>query len=89
VARVRDAIEAMLRAHPLTWPGRVVVRFFRFGSSSIDLEVFCWVLTTDADEFRALRETHLLGIMRIVEEAGARFAYPTQVVLQRTLDGKA
>jgi MscS family membrane protein len=83
VAQVRDGIEAMLRAHPLTWPGRIVVRFFRFGSSSIDLEVFCWIETADVDEFRALREAHYLGIMRVVEQAGARFAYPTQVVLQR------
>lgn len=73
----------MLRAHPLTWPGRVVVRFHRFSPSSIDLEVFCWVQTADVDEFRAVREAHYLGIMRIIEQAGARFAYPTQVVLQR------
>lgn len=83
VAQVRDGIEAMLRAHPLTWPGRVVVRFHRFSPSSIDLEVFCWVQTADVDEFRAVREAHFLGIMRIIEQAGARFAYPTQVVLQR------
>lgn len=87
VARVRDGIEAMLRAHPRTWPGRIVVRFFRFSPSSIDLEVFCWIETTDADEFRVIREEHYLGIMRIVEAAGARFAYPTQVVLQRTETG--
>lgn len=83
VALVRDGIEAMLRAHPLTWPGRVVVRFHRFSPSSIDLEVFCWVQTADVDEYRAVREAHYLGIMRIVAQAGARFAYPTQTVLHR------
>ena len=86
VAQVRDGIEAMLRAHPRTWPGRVIVRFFRFGPSSLDLEVFCWIQTTDADEFRAIREQHYLGIMRVVEGAGARFAFPTQTV---RIEGRA
>lgn len=84
VAQVRDGIEAMLRGHARTWPGRVVVRFFRFAPSSIDLEVFCWIETTDPDEFRRIREEHYLGVMRIVDAAGARFAAPTQVVMQRT-----
>lgn len=77
---VRDGIEAMLRAHPKTWPTRVVVRFLKFSSSSLDVEIFCWILTTDPDEFREIREAHYLGIMRIVEQSGARFAFPTQTV---------
>lgn len=80
VAQVRDGIEAMLRAHELTWPGRVVVRFSEISSSSIDLDVFCWITIEDVDEFRRIREEHFLGIMRIVEQAGARFAFPTQTV---------
>jgi MscS family membrane protein len=80
VAQVRDGIEAMLRAHELTWPGRVVVRFFQFSPSSIDIDVFCWITTEDVDEFRRIREEHYLGIMRIVEQAGASFAFPTQTV---------
>ena len=80
VAQVRDGIEALLRAHELTWPGRVIVRFSAFSSSSIDVDVFCWIMTTDVDEFRRIREGHYIGIMRIVEEAGASFAFPTQTV---------
>jgi MscS family membrane protein len=71
----------------MTWPGRVVVRFFRFAPSSIDLEIFCWIVTGDVDEFRRVREAHYLGIMRIVEQAGARFAYPTQTVQLRKETG--
>jgi len=83
VAAVRDGIESMLRVHPRTWPDRIVVRLFRFAPSSIDLEVFCWVVTKDPDEFRVIREAHLLGIMRAVEQSGARFGFPTQTVIQR------
>lgn len=88
VVAVRDGIEALLRAHPLTWPERVEVRLFRFAPSSIDIEAFCWVLTRDINDFRRVREEHLLGIMRIVEQAGASFAFPTQTVhVKRTADG--
>jgi MscS family membrane protein len=77
---VRDGIEALLRAHPLIWPDRVVVRLREFGPSSLDLEVFCWLQTTDVDQFRAGREELLLGIMGVVERHGARFAFPTRTV---------
>ncbi len=58
----------------------MVVRFFQFSPSSIDIDVFCWITTEDVDEFRRIREEHYLGIMRIVEQAGASFAFPTQTV---------
>jgi MscS family membrane protein len=77
---VRDDIEKLLRAHPLCWPDRVVVRFFQFGPSSLDIDVFCWLMTAQVDEFRAARETLYLGIIAIVERHGAKFAFPTQTV---------
>jgi MscS family membrane protein len=47
---------------------------------SIPNEVLCWFETPDFAEFRALRQQVLLGIMRIVEEAGTSFAFPTRTV---------
>jgi MscS family membrane protein len=84
IKRVRDGIEALLRAHPKTWPDRVVVRLFQFSPSSLDLEVFCWIDTPAIDEFRAIREELMLGIMGVVERNGARFAFPTQTVHVRS-----
>lgn len=77
---VRDDIEALLRAHPLTWPDRVVVRFYEFGAYALNLEVFCWIETTQVDEFRAVREELFLQMMEAVERRGARIAFPTQTV---------
>lgn len=85
IRRIRDEIEALLRAHPRTWPERVQVRFFQFGASSLDIEVLCWIETTVFDEFRAIREELLLGIMQVVEGNGASFAFPTQTVHLRQL----
>lgn len=83
---IRDQVEAMLKSHPRTWPDRIVVRFFQFGASTLDVEAFCWIETSDVDEFRRIREEHLLGIMRIVEAAGAGFAFPTQTLMLRQAD---
>lgn len=78
--QVRNEIESMLRDHAMVWPDRIVVRFQQFGPSSLDIEIFCWILTPVADEFRRVREELLLSIMRIVEGAGTGFAFPTQTL---------
>lgn len=77
---LRDEIEKCLRAHPLTWPDRVQVRFSEFGASSLNIELFCWLQTTKIDEFREARERIFLQIMEIVEGNGAAFAFPTQTI---------
>ena len=80
VRRIRDELEAMLRAHAMTWQGRVVVRLLQLAPSGIEVEAFCWVETTDPDEVRRVREMHLLGIIEVVERNGAKLAYPTTTV---------
>lgn len=77
---LRDDIEALIRAHPLTWQDRVVVRFYEFGPYALNVEIFCWIVTTSVDEFRAVREELFLQIIEAVERRGAAFAFPTQTV---------
>jgi MscS family membrane protein len=79
VRRVVADVEAMLRANPKVSPG-LVAKLLGFGSSSLDVEVQCWFATSDYDEFRELRQEALLGIMRIVGEAGTSLAFPTHTV---------
>jgi MscS family membrane protein len=80
VRRVVAGIEAMLRANPKVWPDTVVAKLLAFSPSSLDVEVLCWFQTSDFAEFRGLRQEALLGIMRIVAEAGTSLAFPTQTV---------
>lgn len=77
---LRDGIEKILRAHPLTWQERVQVAFSGFGASSLDIEYFCWLETNQIDEFRAARNDLLLEIMEFVEGNGAGFAFPTRTI---------
>jgi MscS family membrane protein len=80
VRRVVEGIERLLRAHPRVWPDNVVAKLTAFGPASLDLELLCWFRTTDFNEFRELRQEALLGIMRIVEEAGTGLAFPSATV---------
>lgn len=77
---LRDGIEKILRAHPMTWQERVQVAFCNFGASSLDIEYFCWLETNQIDEFRTARNDLLLEIMEFVEGNGASFAFPTQTI---------
>jgi MscS family membrane protein len=87
--RVLEGIETFLKQHPHIWPDTVVVRFAGFGASSLDIEIMCWFQTTDFNTFRNYRQETLLAIMRIVEEAGSSFAFPTQTlhVVQENAQG--
>ena len=80
VRAVVAGIEGMLRAMPRVWPDVVVSRFVALGPSSLDVEVLCWFQTADVNEFRELRQDALLGIIKVVRDAGTDFAYPTQTI---------
>jgi MscS family membrane protein len=80
VRRVVAGIEAMLRAHPKVWPETVVAKLAALSASSLDVEVLCWLETSDYAEFRDFRQETLLGIMGLVREAGSSLAFPTQTV---------
>jgi MscS family membrane protein len=56
------------------------VFFDGFGSSSLDVLIQCWMLTTGYDEFMEIKQVLLLDIMAIVEDAGSAFAFPSQSV---------
>lgn len=78
--QVLEGIEKVLMDHPKIWSEKVIVRFAEFGSSSLNIQVMAWFMTTEYDEFMVIRQEVLLGFMRVVEEAGTSFAFPTQTV---------
>jgi MscS family membrane protein len=75
---VLEEIRAMLGQHPRVNPDTIRVRLMGFGESSLEVEVFCHILTTQLPEFLAIREELLLRIMRIVAAAGVEFAIPSR-----------
>jgi small-conductance mechanosensitive channel len=72
-------LRRLLIAHPKIHPDPARVRFFGFGSHSLDLEVFAYVCTSDYDEYLAIREDVYLRMMELVLKSGTGFAFPSQV----------
>jgi MscS family membrane protein len=77
---VLAGLTEVLASHPKIWPDAMVVKFKEFGASSLDIEVMAWFQVPTWGEFQVCREEVLLEFMRVVEEAGSSFAFPTQTV---------
>ena len=78
--RIMDAIRKLMAEHAAIDPQSVRVRLFRFGSSSLDIEIVAYAMTGDWPRFLEIQEQLLVGVMEIVEEAGAEIAFPTQTL---------
>lgn len=85
--RLLSGLKAMLLDHPKVDPDPARVRFVGFGASSLDVEIFAYVRTTDYDEFLAVREDVYLRIMDVVAENGTGFAFPSRTVYVANDDG--
>ncbi|MGC1452375.1 MAG: mechanosensitive ion channel family protein [Candidatus Sulfotelmatobacter sp.] len=77
---VLASIRSLLEETRLVDPRSVRVRFLRLGTSSLDVEIFAYVLARDWQHFLEIQEAVLLRIMECVESAGPQIALPSQVV---------
>jgi MscS family membrane protein len=80
MVQVLEGFERVLREHPKIWPDAVVVRFKEFGASSLDIEIMAWFQVPQWSDFQLCRQEVLLGFMKVVEDAGTAFAFPTRTV---------
>ena len=67
-------IRRLLDAHPRVESTSARIRLIKVTGSSLDVEIFAYVLETDQAAFLAIQEELLLGIMDIME------TMPTSVV---------
>jgi len=80
VRHVLTEIRRVLSGHPKIETSTTRVRLTEVTSSAINLELICYVLTRDVDEFATVREELLLRIMKFVEESDTVLAKPLQTV---------
>lgn len=73
-------IRKLLYQHPKVDIDPCRVRFTTFGSFSLDIDIFTYILAKDMHEFLAISEDINLRIMEVVHGAGAGFAFPSQTV---------
>jgi MscS family membrane protein len=75
---ILDGIRGLIAGDPRLETESSRVRLVDFGSQSIEIELFAYVLTPDLGEFYAIREDLLLRIAGMVESSGTAFARPTE-----------
>jgi MscS family membrane protein len=73
-------IREMLLAHPRLAPSPARARFIGFGESSLNIDLMAHALTSDWNEFHAIREDVYLRTMEIVRTSGTSFAFPSQTI---------
>jgi MscS family membrane protein len=71
-------IRKMLYQHLKIETPSAQIRFVGFGSSSLDLEIFAYVLETASEVFLEIQEDLLLRVMGIIEASGSALALPSQ-----------
>jgi MscS family membrane protein len=57
------------------------VRLTKLSPTSIELEVFAYILTINAERFLAIQEELLLRILDVIEKSETSTALPSQVML--------
>ena len=75
---VLASLREMLLAHPRITEDPARVRASGFGASSIKVDIFAYVNTSDWNDFLAVQEDLVLRIMDIVKQAGTAFAFPSR-----------
>ena len=73
-------LKELLVRHPRVHPDPARIRFVGFGAFSLDLELNCYVDTSDWNEFLAIREDLMLRIIELVDASGTGFAFPSQTL---------
>jgi MscS family membrane protein len=73
-------LRALLYRDPRVDPDVARVRFIGFGESSLDVEIYCHILTGNFSEFLAIREDLLLRIMDLIAAAGVGLALPSRTL---------
>jgi MscS family membrane protein len=81
VDQLRSVLEqtrALLRRHPKVDTDVARVHFVEVGESSLDIGIECLILTSNREEFLAIREELLFEIMELVAARGVEFATPAR-----------
>jgi MscS family membrane protein len=73
-------IRRLLYSHPKVETKTVRVRLTDLTGNSLSVEIVAYILTTDFNEFAAVREDVLLRVMDVMEDSGGGLALPSQTL---------
>jgi MscS family membrane protein len=75
---ILQEIRSYLQNNEAIHPETIMIYFDEFGPSSLNIFCYFFTKTTVWSEYLAVRESVNLELMRIIENRGAAFAFPTQ-----------
>ena len=81
---LKKSIHDFLEEHHKVDKDIIRVQLVRLGSSSLDLEIFAYILARDPKTFFTVQEQLLFRILELVEEAGVGLALPPQTTVLGT-----
>jgi MscS family membrane protein len=84
LSAILAAVRELLGQDSRVLPASVRVRFLRFGESTLDLEVFAYVLARDWSHFLEIQEDLLMQIRGVIDSSGAEIAYPVRTIHVKT-----
>jgi MscS family membrane protein len=77
---ILNGIRELLGQHSKVDTQSVRVRFIRFGTFSLDIDIFTYTSAHDWNDFLECQEELLFRIADLVHEAGTDFAFPSQTL---------
>lgn len=81
VGAIVHDIRQLLQNHPdIDTSQTLIVNFFQFGPSSLDIMIYGFTRTTVWTDYHAIKEAILLDIGGIIARHGAEIAFPTQTL---------
>lgn len=80
-----ERLRETLKARPQVDPDSVIVHFIRFGESSLDIRIICYVAITDWAAWTAEQEQINLAIMDTIEGLGLSIAFPSRSVYIKSM----
>lgn len=75
-----EGVRALIRANPDMRTDYYIVEFHEYGPSSLDILVYCFINAPDWNAELRTRHVLNLDIMRLAEELGVEFAFPTRTL---------
>ena len=75
-----EGVRALIRANPGMRKDYYIVEFHGFAGSSLDVLVYCFIDAPNWNDELRTRHVLNLDIMRLAEDLGVEFAFPTQTL---------
>jgi MscS family membrane protein len=81
VRYVLSEVRQVVSSHDKIEKASVRVRLVELTPASTNIELVCYILTQDFNEYAEIREDLLLRVMDFVEDSGTTLAFPSQALL--------